>query len=118
MQIDFSEPEDERGDPPDHDTNAQGCLAATQTPSGVKSKEIENISRAYMAPGEVESNRNTDPMVILRSKGGSSRNLLIRAAAYDTVQQRTILPIQEIKESDMEKRKRIMVRVPKKYREE
>ena len=25
---------------PDHDTNTQGCLSATQTPSGMKSEEI------------------------------------------------------------------------------
>ena len=54
-----------------------------------------------MATGEVKSVRTTDPMVIIRSKVGSSRNLLVQVAAYDTVQQRTILPIQEIKASDM-----------------
>ena len=53
-----------------------------------------------------------DPMVILRAKGVSSRNLLIRAAAYDTVQQRTILPIKEMKAADMETRKRRIVRMP------
>ena len=52
-----------------------------------------------MEPGEVESIITTESMVILRAKGRSSRNLLIRAAAYDTVQQRTVLPIQETKEA-------------------
>ena len=80
--------------PPDNGTNTQGCLAATQTPSGMKSEEIENISRAPMATGEVEGVRTTEPMVILRAKGRSSRKLLIRAAAYNTVQKRTIIPIQ------------------------
>ena len=80
--------------PPDHNTNSQGCLAATQTPSGTKSEEIENISRASMTPGEVEAIRTTDPMVILREKGRSPRNLPIRAAAYINVQHRKILPIQ------------------------
>ena len=51
-------------------------------------------------------------MVILREKGGSSRNLLIRYPDYDTVQQRTIIPIQEMKAADMEMRKRRMVRMP------
>ena len=55
------------------------------------------------------------PMVILRSKGRSSRNLLIQAAAYDTVQQRTILPIQYMKAAEMEIRKRIMVSMPNRY---
>ena len=66
--------------PPDHDTNSQGFLAATQTPSGMKSEEIEDISRASMAPGEVKAIRMTEPMVILRVKGVSSMNLLIRFA--------------------------------------
>ena len=61
----------------------------------------------------VESILATEPMVILREKGRSSRNLLIRAAAYDTVQQRTILPIQEMKADAMEMRKKIMLMIPK-----
>ena len=36
--------------PPDHNTNAQACIAATQTPSRTKSEEIEEIAKAYMAP--------------------------------------------------------------------
>ena len=71
-----------------------------------------------MAPGEVEAIRMTDPMVILRAKGGSSRNLLILVAAYDNVQQRKILPIQEIKADEMEMRKRIMVSMPNRDGEE
>ena len=65
-----------------------------------------------MASGEVEAIRTTEPMVILRAKGVSSRNLFIRAAAYDTVQQRKKFPIQEMKADEMEMRKRIMVRMP------
>ena len=72
--------------PPDHDTNAQACLAATQTPSGTKSEEIEEIVRSSIAPGEVKAFRTTDPMFILREKGISPINLLIRAVDYDTVQ--------------------------------
>ena len=49
-----------------------------------------------MAPAEVDAIRTNDPMVVLRAQGRPSRNLLIRGAAYDIVQQRTILPIQEI----------------------
>ena len=55
--------------PPDHDANNQIYLEATQTPSGMKSKEIKDIYRAYMAPGEVEAIRKNDPMVIFRAKG-------------------------------------------------
>ena len=65
-----------------------------------------------MASGEVEAIGTTYPMVILSAYGRSSRNLLIQAAAYDTVQQRTIIPIQEMKAAEMEMSKRIMVRMP------
>ena len=78
---------------------------------GGKSEEIEEIARASMAPGEVEAIRMTDPMVILRSKGISSRNLFIRYAYYYTFQQSTIIPIQEMKAAEMEMRKRIVVRM-------
>ena len=54
-----------------------------------------------MAPGEVEVIRTTDAMAILRAQVRPSRNLLIRAAAYDTVQYRTLLPIQEMKAAEM-----------------
>ena len=84
----------------------------------MKSEEIEDIDRAYMAPGEVEAIRTTDQMVILRSKGISSRNLLIRVVYYNTVQQRTILPIQERNSAEMEMRNRRMVRIPNRDGEE
>ena len=71
-----------------------------------------------MAPGEAKAIRTTDPMVILRAKGGSPSNLLIREAAYDNVQQRTIIPIKEMKAAKMEMRKRIMVRMPNRDGEE
>ena len=38
-----------------------------------------------MSPVSVEAIRTTDPMVVLREMGISSRNLLIRSAGYDTV---------------------------------
>ena len=104
--------------PPDHDTNTQACLAASQTPSGKKADEIEDIARASMAPVVIYVIRTTDPMVILRARGNQSRNLLIRGAAYDIVHQRTILPIQEMKADDMEMRKRRMVRMPNRDKEE
>ena len=104
--------------PPDHDTNTEACLAATRTPSGNKSEEIEEIARASMAPVAVDAINTIYPMVILRARGGQSRNLLIRGAAYDIVHQRKILPIQEMKADEMEMRKRRMVRMPNREREE
>ena len=80
--------------PHDHDTNNQACLAATQTPSGKKSEEIEEIARASMVLVAIDVIKTIDPMVILRARGNPSRNLLIRYASYNTVEQRTIIPIQ------------------------
>ena len=42
-------------------------------------------------------------MVVLRSKGiqQSFRNLVLRAAAYDTARKQNIVPIQETKEEHM-----------------
>ena len=77
--------------PPDPDTNTQAYLTATQTPSGTKSEETEEIARASMAPVAVYGIRTTDPMVILRAHGRPSRNLLIRAAAD---QWPTMCPVQ------------------------
>ena len=65
-----------------------------------------------MAPGEVKAIMTTDPMVVLISKEGSSRSILIIFASYDNVQQKTILSIQEIKAAEMEMRKRLIVKIP------
>ena len=71
-----------------------------------------------MSPEKFEAIRMTDTMVIFRAKVISSRKLYIQAAAYDTVQQRTIIHIQEIKAADMEMRKRRMVDIPDRDGEE
>ena len=71
-----------------------------------------------MAPVVIDVIKTMDPMVILRARGSQSRNLLIRGAASDIVHQRTILPIQEMKADEMEIRKRRMVRIPNREREE
>ena len=73
-------------------------------------------SRSMIAPGDVVVIRKTDPMVVFIDKGKlrASMNLLMRKAAYDTVRNRTVLPLQHIKETDMESRTRIMVRIPNK----
>ena len=97
----------------------QACLAAAQNPKGKKAEEIEVIARASIAPEDGVVIRTTDPMVVLREKGnvGASRNLLLRAAAYDIFGHRTVMPLQQIKETEMEIRTRRMVRMPKKYGE-
>ena len=58
-----------------------------------------------MAPVAVNVIKTIDPMVILRAQGNPPRNLLIRGAVNDTVQQRTVLPIQEIKADQIEMRR-------------
>ena len=71
-----------------------------------------------MAPVAVDFIKTINPMVILRARGNPSRNLLIRGSAYDTLQQRKIIPIQEIKADEMEMRKRRMARMPNMDKEE
>ena len=66
-----------------------------------------------MSPGEVKAIRTTEIMVITIENFISPTKLLIRVAAYDTVQQRKILPLQETKAAEMAMRKRRMVRMPK-----
>ena len=68
-----------------------------------------------MANGEVKTIRTTDTIVILKVKGIPSRNLLILSRDYDTVKQRIIIPIQEMKAAGMEMRKRRMVSIPNSY---
>ena len=52
---------------------------------------------ASIAPIGIEEVMTTDPMDILRynGRGGLSRNLLTRVAAYDAVRSQTVLPIHQ-----------------------
>ena len=66
----------------------------------ISSKGIHWIAEDTVAPIQLEVTRTNDPMVIIRAKGSTqqpSRNILLRAAAYDTVRKRTVLPLQEMK---------------------
>ena len=70
-------------------------VASIQT----SSKGINWIVEDTVALIQLEVTRTNDPMVIIRAKGSTQqtlRNILLRAAAYDTVRKRTVLPIQEI----------------------
>ena len=45
-----------------------------------------------------------EPMVIIRAKGSTQqplRNILLRVSAYETVQQLTVLPLQDTKRETM-----------------
>ena len=81
-------------------TNTQACVASVQT----SSKVINQISEDTLAPIKLQVTRTNDPMVIIRAKGSTqqpSRNILIRAAAYDIVRKQTVLPLQEMKRETM-----------------
>ena len=86
--------------PPNMITNTQACVASIQT----SSKGINQIAEDTLAPIQLQVTRTNDPMVIIRAKGSTqqpSRNILLRAAAYDTVRKRTVLPLQEMKRETM-----------------
>ena len=72
--------------PPDKDKNHHSCLTGTKTNKGWKADDIGSISKATIAPIDMEEIRMTDPMVILREKESVclSRNLLLKADSYYT----------------------------------
>ena len=86
--------------PPNMITNTQAMVASVQT----SSKGINCIAEDTVAPIQLQVTRTNDPIVIIRAKGSThqpSRNILLRAAAYDTVQKRTVIPLQEMKRETM-----------------
>ena len=54
------------------------------------------IARAIISPEDVVLISKTNPMVVLIEtvKIGESRNILLRAPAYDTARHITVLPLQ------------------------
>ena len=77
-------------------TNTQACVASVQT----SSKGINQIAEYTLAPIQLQVTRINDPMVIIREKGSTQQppiKILLREAAYDIVQKRTVLLIQETK---------------------
>ena len=84
--------------PPYLTTNTQECAASVQLSSGAKSKEINNISRHTVSPIKLQVTSTDDTMVVLREKGmqRSSRNIFLRAAAYDAARKRTVNPSKDM----------------------
>ena len=72
------------------------------------------VARDSIATEDVVVIRTDDLMVVLREKVrfGASSNLLLRAAAYETIRHRTVMPLQQIKENEMEISTQRMVRMP------
>ena len=86
--------------PPNIITNTQAMVASVQN----SSKGINWIAEDTVAPIQLKVTRTNDPMVIIRAKGSTQqplRNILLRAAAYDTLRKRTFLPLQETKRETM-----------------
>ena len=83
---------------PDIGTNHQYCLAGNQKSNIEREDDIGSIEKFSIAPIDMEEVRKSVPMIILREKGKcrASRNLLIRAAACDTMRTRTVLPLYQI----------------------
>ena len=78
--------------PPNMITNTQAMVDSVQT----YSKGINWIAEDTVTHIQWEATSTNDPMVIIRAKGSTQqplRNILLRAAAYDTVQNRTVLTL-------------------------
>ena len=73
------------------------CVASLQCGSGKKAQELESVKCEVMGDSSLTCNRTRDETVIIGAKSSSSRNLLIRATAYDAVYQRVFIPAQELK---------------------
>ena len=89
--------------PPDLTTNNQACADYIQVSSEAKAEEVNNISCQTIAPIKLKVTRTDDPMVVLWSNSmqQSSRNIILRAAAYGALRNRTVTPIQETKKECM-----------------
>ena len=77
-------------------TNTQACVASIQT----SSKVINQIAEDTLSPIKLLTTRTNDPMVIIRAKVSIQKisiNTLLWAAAYDTLQNKTVLPLQGMK---------------------
>ena len=86
--------------PPNMITNTQACVASLQS----SSKGIKQISEDSLAHIQLQVTRTNYPMLIIRVKVSiqqPSRNILLWATAYDTVQKRTVLPLQEMNRENM-----------------
>ena len=80
---------------PNKITNHQYCLTDNKTSNIQSTDEIESIAKARVAPKEMELIRTTYWIVFHRDKEmvRSSRNLLLRTAAYDTARIHNVLPL-------------------------
>ena len=73
-------------------TNTQACVASIQKyPKG-----INKISEDKISPIQFVTTRTNNPMVIIQANISTQQpsiNILLRASAYGTAQNRTVLPL-------------------------
>ena len=72
--------------------NTHACVASVQT----SSKGTNQIAEDTLEPIKLQLKRTNNPMVIIRAKDSTQQpsiNILLPAAAYDTVQKRTVAPL-------------------------
>ena len=78
------------------------CVASMQCGTGKKSMELESVKADVFGTEKLMQERTTDEMVIIKSRNSLSRNLLVRAAAYDAVHHSTVIPAQKLKDMQQE----------------
>ena len=87
--------------PPNFTTNTQACVVSVQVSYVSKAEDTNVIAHRTIGPIEVQEIRTDDPMVVLQAKWiqQSFRSLVLLATVRNTVRQKTIIPLQEIKKN-------------------
>jgi hypothetical protein len=76
----------------DNEQASHAFTASLQCAGGKKAMELEHIGRQALAPIHLNISLTVEPTVIMHAKDCSSRNLVIRAAAYDIVRSSLVVP--------------------------
>ena len=69
-----------------------------QCGSGKKASELEAVKADAFSTATLTQERTSNEMVIIKAKNDPSRNLFIRAAAYDAVHHSVVIPAQKLKD--------------------
>ena len=78
------------------------CVASLQCGSGKKVQELEVVKQDVMGTSKLTSKRTSNEKIILQAENSTSRNLLLRAAAYDIINKTVVIPAQELKDIQLE----------------
>ena len=98
--------------PTAHEAASNAMISALQIGTGKKATELAILSESIMSPVTVDNITTTDPVVILKARGNTSRNLIIRSAAYDIINRSTVIPAQKIKDVMQELNRAKKVKIP------